>query len=555
MKPNILVLLTDQQRFDTIAAAGHHHMVTPNLDRLVNEGCNFTHAYSPHPICIPARHSLWSGMSSRVHGYHCNASPPWPDDGIPMLPQLLSDHGYFTAAVGKMHFIPPRRHHGFQELHLMEEIPQCRRDDAYATHLKDKGYEDIRCLHGVRPYLYHEPQSPLVPEHLHGSAFITDRSIDILESLDSQRPFFLVSSWIHPHPPLNVPKRWKSLYRDRELPGPVPISRDAPFFEGISPWFGDSDSEDIKRDFRETYFGSISFVDYHIGRLLDYLEEKNVLENTLIIFTSDHGEMLQDKGFYQKALPFEGASRIPFLIRYPKYFEPGSEDRRFVDLMDIFPTVIDIAGIDFHEKPSRSNYQLHGESLLVRNANTRDRSLQYTSCLSDSRRWVAIRDRRYKYVYFYNGGIEHFYDLESDPGEQFNLVKSSEVPFAQLEHLRKKALEFECRLGPREATKNGSYKKYAFSPWKSPRGSGKYPLWANQQFPQLKEVSNLKEGTLFLNDFKASLSKSKIEDIAPDRFFTENFLNAFQEWSSQPLSIQSLAKKEEARNEDKQKLS
>ena len=149
-QPNFLILFTDQQRFDTINAAGYTHMKTPNLDRLVREGCIFRNAYTPNPVCVPARHSLLTGTVSRHHGFYSNGGESILDDGLPTLPRIMSDNGYFTAAVGKMHFKPARRHHGFLEMHLMEEIPGHLNDDAYAQYLKDNDRGGVRAVHGIR---------------------------------------------------------------------------------------------------------------------------------------------------------------------------------------------------------------------------------------------------------------------------------------------------------------------------------------------------------------------------------------------------------------------
>jgi len=148
--PNILILLTDQQRFDTIAAAGYPHMITPNLDRLVREDCTFTRAYSPNPICVPARHCLLTGAPAHLHGYFQNAHAPIRDPNLPTLPRVFSDHGYHTALIGKGHFYPPTEPHGYQETHLMEELPRSVEEDAYLQFLAARGHSELRNIHGIR---------------------------------------------------------------------------------------------------------------------------------------------------------------------------------------------------------------------------------------------------------------------------------------------------------------------------------------------------------------------------------------------------------------------
>ena len=170
-RPNILLITTDQQRYDTIHAAGFDYMITPNLDRLAAEGCIYTNAYSPNPVCLPARHNLITGLSARYHSFDDN----YFDDShqipyhLPTFAQMLSDNGYDTIAIGKMHFQPYRRHNGFNRLLLMDEIPRFREDDDYAIYLKNNGYDYLQSLHGVRHMLYMQPQQSLVAEKDHGS--------------------------------------------------------------------------------------------------------------------------------------------------------------------------------------------------------------------------------------------------------------------------------------------------------------------------------------------------------------------------------------------------
>lgn len=522
-QPNFLILFTDQQRYDTIGAAGYSHMKTPNLDRLATQGCLFRNAYSPNPVCVPARYCLLTGTTGRYHGFHDNGGSYIKDDGLPTIPRVLSDNGYFTAAIGKMHFRPTRRHNGFLEMHLMEEIPHHLEDDAYAQYLRQQGYGDIRCLHGVRPFIYHYPQQSLMPEEHHGSAWVAGRTIEVMER-NKDRPFFIMSGWIKPHPPWNIPEGWQGLYRNSDLPEPIPISREAPYSEGESPWFGDHDSPEEKRAIREAYFTSISMLDHYIGQILDYLEQNQLLDNTFIIFTSDHGEMLQDKGLYQKAVPFESASHIPFIIRYPDLLKPGSEDKRFVDLMDIFPTILDVANIDLHSKDCRRDYELAGESLLKEETGHRDRSYQRCGLRSGKQRWVMIRDERCKYIYHYGGGLEHFYDLESDPQEMINLVRTGGVHQDSYARLKTRCIELEERWGPAGHVENGQFVRFEET---QRIGGDKYPLWANDQMPVFGDKSPVEEARLLVEQTKQAVAHHNDPDylrkVAPEPQWIEHW--------------------------------
>ncbi len=537
-RPNILLLFADQQRHDTIGAAGFPWMRTPNLDRLAETGCVFPNAYSPNPICVPARHCLLTGTTGRHHGFWNNGGPYIADDGLPTLPRVLSDAGYYTAAVGKMHFRPARRHHGYLDMHLMEEIPAHFVDDAYCRYLHANGYGELRCIHGVRPYVYHLPQESLVPFEHHGTSFVATRTIEVLEAARG-RPFFLMAGWIKPHPPWNVPADWQDAYAGADLPEPIPISREAPYYAGESAWYGDADSPEHRRAIREAYYSCVSMIDFNVGRILDYLESTGQLDNTLVIYTSDHGEMLQDKGFYQKAVPFESASRVPFLVRWPRRVEAGSRDERFVDLMDVLPTALDAAGIDLADKPCREGYELAGGSVLPGGDSGRDRSEQFVSFGIGRSRWIMLRDERTKYVHFYNGGIEHLYDLQADPQELSNLLAGEGAPHGEADRVRRefrrRCIEHEARWGPPEQVADGDFASFDYEPPAPERGPNKYPDWANRQFPKFAG-SGQAEAARVAGETAGAMARhgdpNVIRDAAPDAAWIEDWWQQFHEYGA-----------------------
>ncbi len=511
-RPNILLLFPDQQRHDTIHANGADFMKTPNLDRLVEEGCIFRNAYSPNPVCMPARHYLLTGVSARHHGYYENSLAPIADEGIPTIPQVLSDHGYNTVAVGKMHFHPPRRHHGFDEMHLMEEIPHQVLDDAYLKFLKNKGLEDLRNIHGIRPGAYHSPQTAIMPEKDHGVNWVADKSIEWLEA-NGDSPFFMMCGWIKPHPPWNIPEEWSDFYKDASLPEPAAVSREFPFHSEECEFYGDNDSPETKRKIREAYYTSISMVDQAVGRVLNTLEEKGLMDNTIIIYSSDHGEMLQDKGLYSKEVPFDSAAKIPFIVRYPDAFKAGSINDNFTDLMDIFPLILELTGIDYNYKAHHRNYQLEGQSPLSAPA----RKEIYSEFGTGNRRWAMLRDHRYKYIYFYNDGKELFYDLKDDPEELVNLIGTDQLPEESFHSLKQQCIEIEKQRAPDGYVVNGDFIKYPPEEF-HPFSDSKYPIWANKQFQTFGSKPNEQEAELFFNEVKTALGLSK-----------EEFLESFPE--------------------------
>ncbi len=416
-RPNILILMTDQQRYDTIKAHGYPYMDTPCLDKLAGMSTNYKNAYTPNPICCPARHNFITGVSSKYHGIADNDFAARLRSDIPVFPRLLANSGYQTAAIGKMHFQPMREHHGFERLKLMEEVPEYREDDDYAMFLKDNGYGNVMNIHGVRNLLYMLPQRSVLPPHLHGTKWVADEGIDFLQENNGKRPFLLYLSWIAPHPPFNSVEEYAEKYKGKDIPMPAHSETSLSELSEENKLLGDLPDDNYIRRMREVYYGMISHVDEHVGRVIDKLEDIGQLDNTIIFFTTDHGEMLGDHGLYQKWLPYDAATRIPFMVKYPKGMEPTVDENEHVDLNDIFPTLMDVANVQFE-----SPYPLMGESLIAQNK-VKDRKYQYVSYSESNRRWCSITDQQFKYNYYYGGGREELFNLKDDPFETTNLLE------------------------------------------------------------------------------------------------------------------------------------
>lgn len=461
-KPNILLITTDQQRYDTINALGYDFMHTPNLDRLAKEGCVFTNPYSPNPVCIPARHNLLTGLTARHHGFDDNyfvdkKNIPYH---LPTFPQILSDGGYDTIAIGKMHFQPYRRHNGFHRLYMTDEIPEYREEDDYAMYLKEQGYGHLQSIHGVRHLLYMLPQRSLVPEKHHGNCWVADKTIDYLDENQGRRPFLIWAGFIHPHPPFDVPDEWADLYKDAVLPEPfvskTPLSTLAEENKNIADY---PNTKYLHRA-RELYYASISHVDHNIGKIIAKLEEIGELDNTLILFTSDHGEMLGDHGTYQKFLPYDSSAKVPFIVRYPSRMPAGSERHDFVDLNDILPTFLDAADI-----PYPGDLELPGESIFIE-VGHKNRQVQYIEYCKDNKRWVNLRNKQYKYNYYYGGGYEELFDMINDPMETTNLLHDikpnnpdQQNYLVARQELRQQLIDMEEKFGLEGYIEDGDFKK------------------------------------------------------------------------------------------------
>ncbi len=454
-RPNILLIMTDQQRSDTIHAGGAEFMKTPNMDRLAKGGRLYKNAYSPNPICMPARHNMLTGLTARYHGYPDNCWGFGMPDGLPTFPEILSDNGYETRTIGKNHFYPPRRHNGYLNMELMQEVPAFREQDEYLLYLKKNGLGHIQNIHGVRNLLYMVPQQSQIPDEHHGTTWAADRTIDFIETNNGRHPWMLKLGWIAPHPPFDVSEEHSNLYKDADLPEPHVSETKLSSLAEENKLLGDLPTPEYVRRMRELYYGAISHIDFNLGRILDSLEATGQMDNTLIIFTSDHGEMLGDYGTYQKWLPYDSCSKIPLILHFPPRITAGETVDEFADLNDILPTLLDAAGLEYPGKHS-----LPGESLISDNL-VKDRNHQYVEYSEGNRRWISLRDRHYKYNYYFGGPREELFDLESDPGECRNLMEATLSQNAEIAyiHLKEELKKTESRWGIEGTVQNNDFIK------------------------------------------------------------------------------------------------
>ncbi|MCP4401143.1 MAG: sulfatase-like hydrolase/transferase [bacterium] len=502
-RPNILIMLTDQQRADTIRAAGAEWMHTPNLDRLAAGGCLYNNAYTPNPICMPARYNMLTGLTARHHGYPDNG---W-GYGMPLdlttFPRILSDHGYETRTIGKNHFYPPRRHHGYLNMELMQEVPAFREQDEYLKYLKEQGYGNIHDIHGVRNLLYMLPQRALMPEEHHGTTWVADRAIDFIETNRGRHPWLLKMGWIAPHPPFNVPDEFADLYKDADLPEPHVSETPVSSLAEENKMLGDLPTGDYNRRMREMYYGAISHVDHHVGCVLKSLEDTGQLDNTLIIFTSDHGEMLGDYETYQKWLPYDSCARIPFIVHFPKRMAAGTVKDDFIDLNDVFPTILDAAGIAYP-----GEHELPGESVLTPKGR-KDRTHQYVEYSEGNRRWVSLRDSHFKYNYYYAEGREELFDLEKNPQETRNLLVTRPEAYEQVRrNLRQRLIAYEEKWGLPGCVQDGDFVRLEeFQP--APYRNRAFPIF-HEKLTDPQEAAAMNN---FFDEVAEAISKEPVVNL------------------------------------------
>ena len=423
-RPHILMIMDDQHRADCLGVDGNRSIHTPNLDRLAREGAYFRCAYSSTPTCTPARAALLTGLSPWNHGMlgYGRIAPQYQYQ----KPQALRDAGYQTLAIGKNHFTPQRNSHGYHQIVLDEsgrvENPEFRSDyrawfwsqapglNPDATGI---GFNDFR----ARAYA--------LPEELHPTRWTADTAINFIRNYDGKRPFFTKVSFARPHSPYDPPERFLRMYRDARLPeaqvGSWAARYAARSDDSNNIWHGDMGPAQVRHS-RQGYYGSVSFLDEQIGRIVEALEKRGWLEQTLILFFSDHGDMTGDHHLWRKSYAYEASARIPMLMRWPKGLiaaERGQSIAAPVEIRDILPTLLDAAGVT----PAR---KLDGGSLLQLAGGAADWrkhiDLEHDVCYSPANHWNALTDGSVKYIFHARDGEEQLFDLKADPGELRDLA-------------------------------------------------------------------------------------------------------------------------------------
>lgn len=466
-RPNVIFILTDQQRGDCIGAV-NNNLVTPAIDSLARGGVLFTNGYSSSPSSTPARGVLLTGMSpwsAGMIGYHPRVGERYQYE----MPRMMSEAGYQTIAVGKMHWYPQRNSHGFERMFL-DESGRVESDGFVSDYRQ--WFAEVAPNSNVDTtgigWNAHRGGVYLLPEELHPTRWSGDVAISEIMGRDKSRPLFLKLSFARPHSPYDPPQRLLDIYTQREI--------DAPFVSQWSdPYASRSMTDDAAfGDFgiahalnsRRHYNAAITFVDEQIGRVIETLKSEGLYDNSIIIFTSDHGDMLGDHHHWRKTYPYQGSVHVPFVVKFPKGGVEGVVSDRCVELRDIMPTALDAAGVDI---PST----VEGSSLFAFNSESqRDVQwreyidLEHSACYEPLSGWVALTDGKSKYIWWYNRGEEMLFDLVSDPTES-RCVKSVESYGATLDMWRSKMLHTLERRGE-QWVKDGKLVKNSYTSPLSP---------------------------------------------------------------------------------------
>jgi len=453
-KPNVLIIFTDQFRFDCLGTNGNRIIKTPNLDRLASGAANFTNAYVQAAVCVPSRISYLTGRYPRSHKNRVNYTPCDPREV--MIQRILSANGYQTGSVGKLHFYPPTAEHarstGFHQVFLDDGVQST---DPYSDYVRwrkardpapDLSFyapaKDIRA--GKNPF------RSAVRYEFTPTFWTGMRTVQLLREFSaSSKPFFLFSSFFKPHSPYVVPSPYDAMYDGVEIPLPKAVTLDdihkLPL--PVQKQIGRSPTYDIDRArlqwIYRSYYAAVSMVDHEVGLILDDLERSGKAENTIIVFATDHGDQLGEHGLEGKNVLFEASVHVPMMVRFPNRVVPGKYSQ-LTGAVDVLPTLLDLCGL-----PVPENVQGQTFAPLITGSPDRYTPRETIFCeniipevfapprLKGTKRyWPFVpgrgvdgilhpdakmaRTKRWKLNYYPSCDGE-LYDLENDPGETRNL--------------------------------------------------------------------------------------------------------------------------------------
>lgn len=453
-RPNILWYCTDHQRFDTIASLGYPFVNTPHLDRLASEGTAFTHAYCQNPVCTPSRASFLTGMypiRTNMITSGCESYPAGFEELL--ISRILADAGYDCGLIGKLHLAGAyrgpevRRADGygfFEYSHMPYRWPGVV-DDSYISWVKAAGYDPVEVvpeydragLFDIGSAGWNGMKIPTsaknnVPVEVHQTTWCTEKAIEFV-SRPRNQPWLLSVNPFDPHPPLDPPLEYFQRYRPDSLPPAAFRESDLEHQAKLTdvPFSGPvcNPSEMGIQDIKAAFYAMIELIDEQFGRILTTLEETGQRDNTIVIFTSDHGDALGDHGLIMKGARFyEGHVRVPLIWSWPHNIESDLRSHALVELIDIVPTLLEAAKIE-------PRAEIQGRSLLPiltgrKEPHSHREFVRCEHCykLSNGRTGYATmyRDNRWKLIRYHGQDLGELFDLSADPNEHESLWETSE---------------------------------------------------------------------------------------------------------------------------------
>lgn len=431
-KYNILLITTDQQRYDTIGDLAPDFMRMPHTQFLINQGINYTNAYSQCPLCVPTRISIMNGKFPQTTKATTNCETNSILTNRDTLPDLMRTTGYQTIAIGKMHFGPERSKHGFDEM----LIP-----DDYYKEIRKSGNYFQPMKHGLgQNEIY--PSMATVPESMTLTSWISEKCVDyIRDRRDPNQPFFMWCSYSKPHPPFDPPEPYYSMYRNADIQPPVygewsndenvPIA----FKRLRQMWGYDKISSQIIKEAKAAYYGLLTQIDYNMGRIFAALQDFDLLKDTIILFTSDHGEYLGDHNTGAKFFLHEPSTHVPFILRLApsmNYDLAGTKQDIPTTHADILPTLVNLAGGNVPNN-------IDGQD-LIKVLEHKQKPRKYVEMVSKMNllESIGITDGNYKYIWYPEDQKEQLFDLKNDFKEIKNIAY--EPQYQQIKDILKQEL-------------------------------------------------------------------------------------------------------------------
>jgi len=436
--PNVLWIIADQQRFDTIQGLNNDHIHTPNLQKFMSESVTFTHAFVQNPVCSPSRGSFLSGRYPHTTGLRANGQRIREDEHL--VTRILANNGYTCGLAGKLHLSPcfggrieDRIDDGYSVFSWSHDLS----DQWPGRNMWRVWLQDQNIKWPAQPSGLHAWGVPIDPKYTQ-TAWCSDIAIQFLRGQQKFNPWLMSVNIFQPHHPFWPTKDYLDRYDPDKLPSPAYQKGELdskPIFQridhqgaygGTAISFAKTDDL-THRKVTAAYYAMIEQVDTEVGRMLKALDDSGQADNTIVIYMSDHGEMLGDHGFYLKGPHFyDCAIRVPLVIRWPKKFKAGLRSDALVEMVDIAPTLLEAAGI-----PIPSGMVGRPLTPLLTGKTTTHRDSTYCEHFDSSSLYepppmaACVRTERYKLAYYRNLGAVELYDLQKDPGEVHNLWGSS----------------------------------------------------------------------------------------------------------------------------------
>lgn len=468
-KPNVLIIMTDQQRWDAMSCAGNMEIKTPNMDRIAKEGAQFLNAYAACPVCVPTRTTILTGRT--IFNNKVLQNGDIDNDDIPNFPtfdKVLSDNGYRTEYYGKYHspykfatsYDNKVKTTGKSNVSNVESNV-----DGFRAYLKKLGVSttkknatDLIDKMSRQPYkplsldIQYSENTDVLELGTNGktktkeggqgdsfgifesgenaslAAYEGGEALLALKSMKSDKPFSLTCSFGPPHPPFIVPKKYADLYDAKKLSASPSINDDlnnAPYTKSSNSTDARFKNKEMNKEMKMVYYAMVSQVDEWVGKLLDELDKKGIANNTIVIFVSDHGEMLGDHGLVSKMKMYEGSAHVPLMIRYPAVIPAGIKISTPVSHHDIFATILDYTGMEIPENDGRSL-----RTQIEKKPDNVDYAVSVWGAMNNGGPFM-VRKGDWKLITYLQikdskkQNVQALYNLKSDPLELNNLIGSN----------------------------------------------------------------------------------------------------------------------------------